>query len=116
MLHTSEKVQSWRVLPSGQVEVTTDRGRYTTDKLVLTAGAWMPEVVPELKVKPNIAKELIVPVSNVPHHATPTPLLARLLAVQLPGQCIFITVTVSVSLLKSMQNLQKESRMAKFTA
>ena len=55
VLHPSEKVQNWRVLSSGQVEVDTDRGCYTADKLVLTAGAWMPEVVPELKVNADIA-------------------------------------------------------------
>ena len=71
VLHTSEKVQSWRVLASGQVEVDTDRGCYTADKLVLTAGAWMPELVPELKVKADIADPLTWPILNMPHHARP---------------------------------------------
>ena len=102
VLHTSEKVQRWRVLSSGQVEVDTDRGRYTADKLVLTAGAWMPEVVPELKVNADIADPLTWPISNMPHHATPLlqnkgcrnrakgcqqPHQEWGLAVQLPVQC-----------------------------
>lgn len=48
-LHCSEKVQRWRVLPSGEVAVTTEKATYTAGKLVLTAGAWMPEMVPELQ-------------------------------------------------------------------
>ena len=48
-LHCSEKVQRWRVLPSGDVAVTTEKATYTAGKLVLTAGAWMPEMVPELQ-------------------------------------------------------------------
>ena len=48
-LHCSEKVQRWRVLPSGEVAVTTEKATYTASKLVLAAGAWMPEMVPELQ-------------------------------------------------------------------
>ena len=48
-LHCSEKVQRWLVLPSGEVAVTTEKARYTAGRLVLTAGAWMPEMVPELQ-------------------------------------------------------------------
>jgi hypothetical protein len=43
-------VQGWTVLPDGLVEVGTDRGTYRTEKLVLAAGAWMDQLVPELKV------------------------------------------------------------------
>ncbi len=50
VLHTGEKVQRWHVLPSGKVEVSTDKGTYVAGRLVLSAGAWMPEVVPELEV------------------------------------------------------------------
>ena len=71
VLHTSEKVRSWRVPSSGQVEADTDRGRYTADKLVLTAGAWMPEVVPELKLNADIADALTWPILSTPHHAPP---------------------------------------------
>jgi glycine/D-amino acid oxidase-like deaminating enzyme len=37
------------VLPDGLVEVETDLGTYRTEKLVLAAGAWMDQLVPELK-------------------------------------------------------------------
>lgn len=41
---------SWKVLSLGEVEVKTTKGVYTCSKLVLTAGAWIPELVPELQV------------------------------------------------------------------
>jgi sarcosine oxidase len=49
-LHTEERVLSWQVLPSGMVEVKTGKGAYQAVKLVLTAGAWMPQIVPQLQV------------------------------------------------------------------
>lgn len=50
MMAAGEAVQGWTVLPSGLVEVCTDRGTYRAEKLVLSAGAWMDSLVPELKV------------------------------------------------------------------
>lgn len=50
--HSGEKVESWRVDPSsGIVTVLTDKEQYTAGKLVLTAGAWMPDIMPELQVR-----------------------------------------------------------------
>lgn len=49
-LHTEERVLGWQVLSSGMVEVTTAQGAYQAVKLVLTAGAWMPQIVPQLQV------------------------------------------------------------------
>lgn len=52
--HPQEKVITWRVNEAtGIVTVVTDKGSYTTSKLVLTAGAWMPDLCPELKVLPS---------------------------------------------------------------
>ena len=49
--HSPEKVESWRVNEAtGIVTVCTDREQYTTGKLVLTAGSWMPDIMPELQV------------------------------------------------------------------
>ncbi|MBX3706801.1 MAG: N-methyl-L-tryptophan oxidase [Pseudomonadales bacterium] len=39
VLHTGERLLSWRADGSG-VAVTTDRGRYRADRLVLTLGSW----------------------------------------------------------------------------
>jgi sarcosine oxidase len=41
-----ERVLSWKESGSG-VEVTTDRGTYSADHLVLTAGSWMAEFIPQ---------------------------------------------------------------------
>ena len=65
ILHTGERVQRWQVLPSGKVEVITNKATYTAGRLVLTAGAWMPspELVPELRVWfPCTAEHLLVPI------------------------------------------------------
>jgi glycine/D-amino acid oxidase-like deaminating enzyme len=46
-----EAVQGWTVLSDGLVEVGTDKGTYRAEKLVLAGGAWMDQLVPELKVR-----------------------------------------------------------------
>lgn len=92
VLRTGEKVQRWLVLPSGQVEVTTDKGTYTAGRLVLTAGAWMPEMVPELRVSPQLLPaHLVGPFqhSNL-QEATPTEkpdrvISCRMMCLQLPS-------------------------------
>jgi glycine/D-amino acid oxidase-like deaminating enzyme len=43
----------WEAMPGGGVEVTTDKGRYKADKLVLSSGAWLHKQVPELEVGPT---------------------------------------------------------------
>lgn len=50
VLHAKERMCSWRVKHSNLVEVRTDKGTYQAARVVLTAGAWMPEVVPQLQV------------------------------------------------------------------
>jgi sarcosine oxidase len=42
-----EPLLSWRAGPGG-VEVTTSRGRYAADTLVLATGAWLPGLLPSL--------------------------------------------------------------------
>ena len=46
VLHFDESVTSWRVTPDGGVEVSTATGRYGADRLVLTPGAWAPQLLP----------------------------------------------------------------------
>lgn len=49
--HAPEKVEAWKVdEATGNVTVFTDRGQYSARKLVLTAGSWMPDIMPELQV------------------------------------------------------------------
>lgn len=46
-IHARERVHGWDAHPGGEgVVVTTDRGRYEAARLVLTAGAWIGELVP----------------------------------------------------------------------
>ncbi len=45
-IHTDEKVLGFEQAASG-VMVTTDRGAYAADRLVITAGAWLPELIGE---------------------------------------------------------------------
>jgi glycine/D-amino acid oxidase-like deaminating enzyme len=44
------QVLEWSPLPDGGVAVTTDYKTYHADKLVISSGAWMEQMVPELKV------------------------------------------------------------------
>ena len=49
VLHFHEPATSWRPTPGGGgVEVTTAAGRYGADRLVLTPGAWAPQLVPSV--------------------------------------------------------------------
>ncbi len=45
-LHFYEPVTSWRATSGGGVEVITGTGRYGADRLVLTPGAWAPQLLP----------------------------------------------------------------------
>ena len=52
MVHTSMLLKKWKVDDvTGIVTVFTDQGQYTARKLVLTAGSWMPDIMPELQVR-----------------------------------------------------------------
>ena len=46
VLRFDEPVTGWRATPGGGVEVITATGRYGADRLVLTPGAWAPELLP----------------------------------------------------------------------
>eukprot|EP00878_Enallax_costatus_P037439 GHUV01042292.1.p1 GENE.GHUV01042292.1~~GHUV01042292.1.p1 ORF type:complete len:223 (+),score=33.18 GHUV01042292.1:585-1253(+) len=46
---TGEKCLGWEASTDGGVRVTTDYTTYITDKLVITGGAWIDQLVPELK-------------------------------------------------------------------
>jgi sarcosine oxidase len=45
-LHFDEPVSGWRATSGGGVEVTTARGSYGADRLVLTPGAWAAQLLP----------------------------------------------------------------------
>ena len=47
-IHAREKVLSWDLTASG-VKVETDRAAYEAERIVLSAGAWMSDLLPALK-------------------------------------------------------------------
>ncbi|SDN98636.1 sarcosine oxidase, monomeric form [Klenkia soli] len=49
-LRFGERVRSWSVTPGGGVEVVTDQGRYGADRLVVTPGAWAPQLLGSLRL------------------------------------------------------------------
>jgi len=49
-IHFEEKVLHWEVAPSGSVRVTTDRAVYEADQLVISPGAWAPDLLAELGI------------------------------------------------------------------
>jgi len=46
-IHARERVESWQSTTDG-VRVTTDKGRYAADRLVVVAGAWTGELIESL--------------------------------------------------------------------
>jgi sarcosine oxidase len=51
-IHARERVTGWKARPGGDgVAVTTDHGHYEAATLVLTAGAWMGQLVPLLETR-----------------------------------------------------------------
>ena len=53
-----ERVIEWSASPAG-VAVTTDAGTYTADRLVLCAGAWLPQLVPETRELVAVYRQLL---------------------------------------------------------
>jgi len=51
VLREQEPIVSWAPTADGGVRVKTEKGEYKARKLVLTAGSWMPQLVPGLQVK-----------------------------------------------------------------
>jgi sarcosine oxidase len=47
-IHTHEAVVEWTPIAGGGVRVRTDRGTYEAGKLVISAGAWLADLVPSL--------------------------------------------------------------------
>ena len=47
-IRAREPVLGWQVMPSGAVEVRTSKGVYQAERLVLTTGAWIGEMVASL--------------------------------------------------------------------
>jgi sarcosine oxidase len=63
-----EKVMSWKSDDYGVI-VTTNKGQYHAEKLVITAGAWTNQIVAQLKIPLKITRQIlgwVQPKSDVP--------------------------------------------------
>ncbi|NJL05767.1 MAG: N-methyl-L-tryptophan oxidase [Chloroflexaceae bacterium] len=59
-LHFSEAVQEWQVAADGSsVRVTTERGSYTAETLVIGAGAWSGAVLAELQLPLVVERQVM---------------------------------------------------------
>jgi sarcosine oxidase len=58
-LHFEEPLLSWEPTPSGGVRVTTGRGVYEAERLVITAGAWAPELLAGLKLPLEVERQVL---------------------------------------------------------
>lgn len=57
-IRTGEKVLSWKQ-EEGLVTVETDKGTYTGKKLVITAGPWSADLIPGIKEKLTITRQVL---------------------------------------------------------
>lgn len=58
VIRTGEKVQEWK-REEGAVTVQTDKGTYTGKKLVITAGPWSADLIPGIKDKLKITRQVL---------------------------------------------------------
>lgn len=58
-LHFHEPALSWTATPGGSIEVRTPEGKYSADRLVLTAGAWLPKLLGGLKLPLRIERQVL---------------------------------------------------------
>lgn len=58
VIKTQTPVLSWRQ-ESNRIRVVTSGGEYTSDKLIITAGAWASQVLPQLKVQLHVTRQVL---------------------------------------------------------
>jgi len=58
VIRTKEKVSEWK-RENGSVTVVTNRGTYTANKLVITAGPWAGKMMPALSSKLTITRQAV---------------------------------------------------------
>jgi sarcosine oxidase len=59
-LQFGETVQQWQALPHGGVQVTTNLARYTADHLVITPGAWAPQLLADLGLPLRVERRVLL--------------------------------------------------------
>ena len=58
-VQTQERVIGWTV-ENDRVRVTTDRGHYEAAKLVISAGPWLPAVLPALAPRLTVERQIVI--------------------------------------------------------
>ena len=58
LIKTGTKVISWRH-EGTKVRIITDEAEYTGDKLIITAGAWASQMIPQLEVGLQVTRQLL---------------------------------------------------------
>ncbi len=58
-LRFEERVTGWKANGSG-LSVTTDKGTYDADRIVVAAGAWLPKLAPELALPLSIERNVVM--------------------------------------------------------
>jgi sarcosine oxidase len=57
-IHTNEQTLSWKQV-GGSIEVVTNKDKYSSKKLVITAGAWTDTLLPELSNQLHVTRQVI---------------------------------------------------------
>jgi sarcosine oxidase len=56
-LRFAERVSSWK--GGASIEVASDQGSYTCDRLIIAAGAWLPKLAPELELPLTVERNVL---------------------------------------------------------
>ncbi len=59
-LRFGETVQRWQALSHGGVRVTTNMGTYTADHLVITPGAWAPQLLADMGLPLRVERRVLL--------------------------------------------------------
>lgn len=57
-IRTNEKVQTWKQ-EGDKVMVQTDKGSYSSGRLIITAGSWASKMIPSLNVELKVTRQLL---------------------------------------------------------
>lgn len=58
VIHAGEALVEWHI-QDNKVMVTTTDGAYSTDKLIITSGAWAPKLLPQLSSKLKVTRQTL---------------------------------------------------------
>jgi sarcosine oxidase len=58
-LHFHESAERWEATPGGGVRVTTARGVYEAERVVIAAGAWAPQLLGELGLPLTVERQVL---------------------------------------------------------